>query len=40
MAGELEDVPPITYWDDSYDIVYDTVKNFLQSALKGKTDLF
>lgn len=28
------------YWDDSYHFVYDTVKTFLQSILKGKTDLF
>lgn len=40
MAGELKDVPLITYWADSYDIAYDTVKKILQTILKGKTDLF
>lgn len=39
MTGELKDVPPIIYWNVSYDIVYDTVKKFFQSIPKKKADL-
>lgn len=36
MAGKLKDVPPITYWGDSCDIAYDTVKKFFKPFWKGK----